>query len=123
MVSVKAEAPAIAESGSNDATSGARAAMVKASGTVWPPPGPAVKTVSCAFPGVARSAAGTVARSSPGETMDVARSAPFQRATESELFRKKIVLTNPLGAVIATRPAKRPLPDMEASGFPYRIHM
>src|SRR6266849_7699360 len=31
--------------------------------------------------------------------------------------------TNPLGAVIATRPAKRPLPVMEASGFPYRSHI
>src|SRR5436853_6935711 len=34
-----------------------------------------------------------------------------------------MVFTNPLGAVIATNPASRPLPDIEASGFPYRIHM
>ena len=32
-------------------------------------------------------------------------------------------LTKPLGAVIATRPASRPLPDIDASGLPYRIHM
>ena len=34
-----------------------------------------------------------------------------------------VVLTNPLGAVIATRPASKPLPLIEASGFPLRIHM
>src|SRR5437762_14067948 len=34
-----------------------------------------------------------------------------------------MVLTKPLGAVMATRPANSPLPAMEASGFPYRIHM
>ena len=33
------------------------------------------------------------------------------------------VFTKPLGAVIATRPASSPLPVIEASGFPYRIHM
>ena len=32
-------------------------------------------------------------------------------------------LTNPLGAVIATRPARRPFPDIDASGFPLLIHM
>src|SRR5947209_6421337 len=32
-------------------------------------------------------------------------------------------LTNPLGAVIATNPARRPFPDMDASGFPLLIHM
>ncbi len=31
--------------------------------------------------------------------------------------------TKPLGAVIATRPASRPLPDIDASGLPYLIHM
>ena len=33
------------------------------------------------------------------------------------------VLTKPLGAVIATSPASRPLPAIEASGLPKRIHM
>ena len=33
------------------------------------------------------------------------------------------VFTNPLGAVIATKPANRPLPAIEASGLPYLIHM
>src|SRR5438045_541516 len=32
-------------------------------------------------------------------------------------------VTNPHGAVIATKPASRPLPLIEASGLPYRIHM
>ena len=34
-----------------------------------------------------------------------------------------IGLTNPLGAVMATRPASSPLPVIDASGLPYRIHM
>src|SRR5258708_28663895 len=33
------------------------------------------------------------------------------------------VLTKPEGAVMATKPANSPLPDMEASGFLYRSHM
>ena len=32
-------------------------------------------------------------------------------------------LTKPLGAVMATSPASRPLPLIEASGFPLRHHM
>src|SRR3954465_10291900 len=34
-----------------------------------------------------------------------------------------IGLTKPLGAVIATRPARNPLPVIDASGLPYRSHM
>ncbi len=33
------------------------------------------------------------------------------------------VLTKPLGAVIATSPASRPLPPIDASTFPFFIHM
>ena len=32
-------------------------------------------------------------------------------------------LTKPLGAVMATSPASKPLPLIEASGFPLRHHM
>ena len=46
-----------------------------------PPPGSGVKLVICARPGVARSAAGTVTRSSSLLTKVVGRSDPFQRTT------------------------------------------
>ena len=34
-----------------------------------------------------------------------------------------IGFTKPLGAVMATRPARNPLPVIDASGLPYRSHM
>ena len=39
------------------------------------------------------------------------------------MIAAQTLLTKPLGAVIATRPASNPFPVIEASGFPYRIHM
>jgi len=42
---------------------------------------------------------------------------------ERPMIAEPTELTKPLGAVIATRPARRPLPLIEASGFPNRIHM
>ena len=81
MVSAKEAAPSVTESGSNDAASGAGAKTVKGSGTVSPPPGAEVKTVTCAVPGAARKEAGTKARSSPDENTVVTRLVPFQRMT------------------------------------------
>ena len=39
------------------------------------------------------------------------------------MMQAPTVLTKPLGAVIATKPASRPLPLMEASTLPFFIHM
>src|SRR5215510_15849842 len=39
------------------------------------------------------------------------------------MIAEAIGFTKPLGAVMATRPARNALPLIEASGLPYRIHM
>src|ERR1700676_1771179 len=41
----------------------------------------------------------------------------------SPMITEPTGFTNPEGAVIATRPARNPLPVIEASGFPYTNHM
>ena len=39
------------------------------------------------------------------------------------MMQAPTVLTKPLGAVIATKPASRPLPLIDASTLPFFIHM
>ena len=46
------------------------------------------------------------------------REAHEHAGDEADDARDAIGLTNPLGAVMATRPASRPLPVIDASGLP-----